>query len=80
MLITVFVSGLNLFMYCYYGHLAHEAYMDLSDRYFYANWLNLPSELQKYFIILTANAQRPIYYHGFGVAYLHFNTFLKVSK
>lgn len=69
----------NLFLYCFYGQLAHENYLNLSECFYQANWLLLPGDLQKYFILMTASAQRPLFYHGFGLARLDLNTFLYVS-
>lgn len=79
MILAVIVGGSNLYLYCYFGQSAHDHYIDLSDVYFEANWRKLPDELQKYFTLMCANAQLPLYYHGFGVAYINLNTFLRVS-
>lgn len=52
----------------------------MCDCVFEDNWHVLPAELQRYFILMIANMQKPIYYHGFGVAILNLNTFVKVSN
>lgn len=45
-----------------------------------ANWIELPLELQKYFIMLIANAQLPLYYHGFRIVVLNLETFTRVRR
>lgn len=42
-------------------------------------WHKLPTELQKYFILMIRNMQKPLYYHGFEVARLDLQMFSKVS-
>lgn len=79
MLFAAFAGGSNLFLYCFYGHSAHDVYFKLSKHYFEANWLSLSPDLQKFFVMLIANAQRPLFYHGSSLAHLNLNTFLKVK-
>lgn len=79
-LATFLSSILTLFLYCYYGKIATKSFEDMADDLYQANWHDLPIGLQKYFIIMIANSQRPIYYHGFGVVILNLETFTKVSK
>lgn len=69
----------NLFLYCYFGQFAHDYYLDIANCYYNANWLTLPSNIQKYFVLLIANAQRPLRYHGLGLAFVDLNTFLRVK-
>lgn len=79
-LIAISVSGSNLFLYSFYGQLAHDIYMSIADAFYESNWVILPYDLQKYFIVMLANAQRPLFYHGFGIAPLNLRTFLGVRK
>lgn len=78
--IAMMFSGLNLFVYSYFGHEANENHMEISDCFYQSDWYNLPLYLEKYFVIIIANAQRPLYYHGFGVAFINLNTFIRVTK
>lgn len=80
MVIAISASGANLFLYCYFGEKSHQAYADLADIFYAANWTHLPVNLQKYFVVMIGNAQPEIFYHGFGVAYLNLNTFLRVLE
>lgn len=75
-----FLMGLsNLFLYCYFGKLATDSYKEMADSLYEVNWHELPIELQKYFVLMIANTQKPLYYHGFGVATLNLETFCLVS-
>lgn len=78
--IAIMVSGINLFVYSYFGHGANETHMEISDCFFQSEWFYLPCYLQKYFVLIIANAQRPLFYDGFGVAFLNLNTFIRVTK
>lgn len=68
----------TLLLYCYFGKLATESYEMMSECVYKMDWYKLSNELQKYFISMIANMQRPIYYHGFYVANLDLTTFIKV--
>lgn len=76
---VIFVGISTLFSYCYYGKLATESFLKIGDCLFDANWQSLPVQLQKYFVIMIADAQRELYYHGFEVAILNLITFNKVN-
>lgn len=74
------ISISNLFLYCYFGKLATDSFTSMADCLFDTNWQHLPIELQKYFILIIANMQKPLEYHGFGVAVLNLQTFTEVRK
>lgn len=78
-LASALASGSILFLYCYYGKLATDCYGDMSDCYYKCNWYNLPVKLQTYFIMMIMNAQRPLDYDGFSVAFLNLQTYTNVS-
>lgn len=73
------ISAANLFIYCFFGKLASESYAKMSDSLFETNWQSLPIDLQKYVVIMIGNGQRPLHYHGFGVAVLNLEIFCKVN-
>lgn len=69
----------NLLLYCYFGKLASESYEKMCDCIFFKlNWYEFPIELQKYVIVMIANMQKPINYHGFGIINLDLETFARV--
>lgn len=78
--IAVCVGVTNLFVHCFCGKLANESYEDMIDCLYQSNWHELPIPLQKFLILMIGNAQRPVNYHGFGVAILNMETFITVSE
>lgn len=78
LLIGAFVCTAILFLYCFYGKLATDSFGSMAVCMFESNWQDLPVDLQKYFILVIGNAQRPLFYHGSGLAVLNLETFTKV--
>lgn len=78
-LMAILTQMVTAFIYCYFGKLATDSIQRMSDRVFDMNWQNLPIGLQKYVILMIANMQRPIYYHGSGIVQMNLNTFINVS-
>lgn len=54
----------NLFLFCYFGKLATESYGKMANCLYDGNWQDLVAPLQKYFIVMMADAQRPVHYTG----------------
>lgn len=73
------ISASNIFVYCYFGKMATESYRDMANCLFEANWHEYPVEIQKYFILFIANAQKPVYYHGSKIVTLDLEMFTRVS-
>lgn len=69
----------NLFVYCLFGKIATESFENMADCLFETDWPDMSNELQKYLILLIANMQKSLFYHGFEVATLELETFTKVS-
>lgn len=55
-----------------------QSYINMANGLIICNWHELPIHLQKYFILMILNAQRPIHYHGFNLIILNLETFLDV--
>lgn len=73
-------DGLSiLFVYCYYGKSTTDYYLRFGDLAYNLNWHKLPNHLKTHIILMIQNAQRPIQYHGFNIAYLNLETFCQVS-
>lgn len=79
-LIGISMSIFNLFVYCYFGMLASESFENIADCLYEMNWHELPLDLQKYFVIMIGNAQRPLFYHGYGMTTMNLETFCDVRK
>lgn len=69
---------LNLVFYCYYGGRSTENFLKMSDLLFESKWHTLPTQFQKYYLLVIAGAQRPLFYHGFHIVNLNLETFQKV--
>lgn len=78
-LAAISTSGSNLFVYCYFGKLATDSYTRMAECLYDNDWVGIDIESQKFIILMIANIQKPIYYHGFGVIYLNLETFTDVS-
>lgn len=68
-----------MYFYCYYGNRSTNDYEHIAHSLFESNWNERPVELQKFFKMMIANAQRPMFYHGFRIVRLNLETYLKVS-
>lgn len=79
-LMGLVVSSANFLVYCYFGKMATDSFAKMSKCLFESNWQNLPIQLQQYFVLMIASAQRPMYYHGANVAIINLETFTKVKE
>lgn len=69
---------ITLFVYCYFGRLATDSFLIMSDIMYECEWLNLSVDLQKDLALVIGNMNRPLYYHGFGIAILNLETYARV--
>lgn len=83
-ILTIFLSTSTqmgtAFVYCYFGKMATDSYRNMSDRVFNMNWQELSVNQQKYIIVMIANMQRPLFYHGSGIVDMDLNTFINVNE
>lgn len=77
-LITIAIIATKLFLFCFFGKMATESFIEMADCLFDANWQSLPIHLQKYFILMIDNVQKPLFYNGYGIVILNLETFTKV--
>lgn len=63
-----------------FGEMATASYANIADSIYESNWQDLNVGLQKYYILMIGNAQRPVYYHGLGIVILSLETFGNVIK
>lgn len=75
-----FTCSSSPFMYCYFGKNSSDCYANMGDRLYETNWQHIPIDLQKYFIIIIGNMQRPLYYHGFQIFTVNLETFQQVTR
>lgn len=80
LLLAVLVGVASLYCYCYYGKIATESYEEMTNRLYESNWYEHSTHLQKYFIVMLGNMQKPLHYHGSGIAVLNLETFTTVKS
>lgn len=73
-------SSANLYLFCFAGCVATDNLIKFADALFESNWFRMPNHLQKYFIIMIAEAQKPFYFEGFGLVRLSLEAFTKVLE
>lgn len=78
-LMSLIVSGANLFLYCYYGNRSTNDYAQMAHSLYHSSWYKHSAAMQRFFKMMIANAQRPLFYHGFRMVELNLETYLKVS-
>lgn len=69
----------NIILYNSFGQMTSNSFADIGADFYDGPWLKLPIHLQKSFIMLIQNAQKPLRYDGFGVAHLDLNTLGEVN-
>lgn len=74
----VFISGGTLYLYCESAQLATDNLILFGDEVFDSNWYELPNEIQKTYILIIANAEKPLKYDGLHMTYLNLPTFSQV--
>ncbi|XP_055301621.1 odorant receptor 85b-like [Sitodiplosis mosellana] len=67
-----------LFLFCYYGKRTNVYYYLMGHSLFESNWYLLSYELQKFYVLMIANAQLPVNYHGMNVVDLNLERFTKI--
>lgn len=76
-----FLNGVSqLFIYCYFGKIASTNYEKMAGSLYESAWVEMSSKYQKYLIVMIANAQIPIHYHGLNIAILNLETMTKVIE
>lgn len=80
-MIIAFALGLiNMFVYCYLGKTATDNFAAFADCIYGCQWPILPLKLQSFIKLIIGNAQRHLYYDGFGVVVLDLETFTSVRS
>lgn len=78
-LLTAVTTGVaNLYLYCVFGKMTTESFEKISDAMYECNWQEFPVDFQKYLLFMITNAQRRLFYDGFGLVVLNLYTFCKV--
>lgn len=68
-----------VFVQCLLGKMATERFAQMPNHLFHSKWYRLPVKTQKYFILMLANTQQPVFFDGFEMFVLNLETFSSVS-
>lgn len=60
--------------------MATDSFDKMCDCLFECKWFECHTDMQKYFILLMVNAQRPLQYDGSGIIILNLQTYGKVNE
>ena len=74
------INILWIFVHCLLGKLVTDGFNRLPHHLFHTKWYDTPIAMQKYFILLLANTQRPLFFYGFKIDKLDLETFTSVSR
>lgn len=77
-MMTGILGVIIILSYCYFGQMPTDSYLDFANCLYECNWHKMPVNLQKFYIVMIANAQKPLYYHGSGIFQLNLMTFMQV--
>lgn len=69
-----------MFLHCYLGVLVTDKYEQFSEHLYEVEWFTLPPGMQKYFILMLANTQKPLFFDGLGIYVLDLEAFATVSR
>lgn len=76
---VIAISTANLYLYCFGGSVVTENCGMYADILFESDWYKMPIRLQKYYILMIANTQRPIHLEGHGLVRLSMEAFGRVN-
>lgn len=76
--VVEFESNCIIFIYCSVGSLATDQFHRFGDISYEFEWYKLPIDLQKYFTLIIADAQRPRVFTGFNIIDSNLMMFTKV--
>lgn len=79
MLLLLTTCSAIIFLYCFFGKMAHDSFEQMSDCLYECDWHVFSYDVKRHILFMITNIQRPLYYHGFGVAILELETFVKVN-
>lgn len=80
MLIAILSSSITMFIFCYFGKMATDAYFAYGDLAYETNkWYTIPVKNQNYFRLIILMAQQPLCYEGLGII-LNLQTFSAVRN
>lgn len=78
LLICASTSTGCVFLFCSIGSFTTDNFLRFADISYESLWYNFPVDLQKYLLLIIADAQRPRIFQGLGIINLNLATFTQV--
>lgn len=75
---VLFTSTANLYLICLGGDVVSRNFIMYADCLFETDWYKMANPLQKYFIIMIAETQKPLYFDGYSIININLEAFSKV--
>lgn len=75
----ILTSTSNLYFYSYAGAVITQNSLKYGDISYEGKWYKMSIPLQKHFIIMIAETQRPAFLDGYGFIRLNLEGYMKVS-
>lgn len=66
-------------MYCYFGHSVTDKCDKVAKAAYMSAWYGYPLRQQKYFILILARAQQPLFFTALDIADCSLDTFKQVN-
>lgn len=76
------ISNIGIaYLQCLLGKMITERFARMPNHLFeHTNWYRLPNKLQKYFLLMIANTQKPLFFDGLGMFIVNLETFTTVRR
>lgn len=78
--LAVFLSTGVVFIYCFMGTFTTDQFLLYADISYESSWYKFPVKLQRYYVLILADSQRPRSFDGWGLIELTLVTFTKVLQ
>lgn len=75
---SIVSAGGTLLLNCHFGKMTTDSYLAFNDHIYNSDWLTMPIEMKKNYVLIMKIAQKPLYFHGSNMVYLNLETFTSV--
>lgn len=74
-------SFIEIFLFCNFGEMVTQKYIEVNHAFFECNWYLFPIEIQRHYMpMILMNTQQTVILRGFGNIDITRETFKKVSN
>lgn len=79
-ILAICMSFGTIFVYSFTGSLVTSSLLQCADDTYDVLWYRFPANVQKILIIILMEAQKPLRFHAYKIAYMNFEIFMKVRS